>query len=208
MLDKNPDINLIGFNDLNEKVVKSGLNFFYFDNAFLKTSVFDELINTSVIPVFYFDFDLLFSGYVSTNFLQINSNITIIRPNRDDWDYVLSDVIQKISLQKSLVIIDSLNGLFTIFDDIESSRFVNSCIMLLNSLGNNVGSSIIVGTIAKFRKEDGWVLVPTARRIMNIKNSKRFSLKESDSQIVIQQIENNSVKDSYKILISDSVNHN
>lgn len=204
MLDKNPNTPLIEIDEFMKRVMKNELNFFYSDSAFVKTAFFEMLSNSSVVPVYYFDFDLLFSGYVSAKIIHVNDNkIRIIQPNSDNWNNILSDILQKISLQKSLVIIDSLNGFFTLFDKIESSKFLNSCIMLLSSLSRNTNSSVIVGAISKFNKDDGWLLVPTSRRIMESKNSVRYSLSKYDSHIIIDMIEKTTEKRSFKVLTHD-----
>lgn len=202
MLNKNPNVDLVDFDEFIKEIMKGGLNFFYSDNAFVKSSFFEILTNYLDYHIFYFDFDLLFSGYVSAKITHVNTNkISIIRPDRNNWNDTLSNILQEISLQRSIVIIDSLNGFFTLFDEIESSKFVNSCIMLLKAIGSNTNSSIIVGAISKFKKDEGWFLVPTSRRIMESKNSNRYFLREFDSFIIIDEIKKSLVVRSTKVSV-------
>lgn len=195
-------MDLLDSKDFIEEITNGGLSFFCSEHAFVKTSFFEIIYNSSVHPVFYFDFDMLFSGYLTAKIIQTKNNkITIIHPNRHDWNNMLSEVLGKISLQKSIVIIDSLNGFVTLFDDIESSKFVNSCIMLLDAIGSNTSSSILVGAIAKFKKDEGWFLVPTSRRIAWSKNSTICSLKESSTHITVDKIEKTLTSKSCKVFI-------
>lgn len=201
MLDKNPNMSLIRIDEFFSDILKSGLNFFYSDSAFVKTKFFETMINNNKYPVFYFDFDLLFSGYISSKFLELkNDTTTIIQPEKEEWNNNFSGVLQKISLEKSIIVIDSLNGFFTLFDKIESTRFVNSCIMLLNSLCFNTKSIVIIGALSKFRDDDGWVLVPTSRKIIDVKVSTQCFLKEVDSQIIVDIMNKNKVERTLKLV--------
>ena len=72
--------------------------------------------------------DLLYSGYIESKIIQHKENLTIFQPNNLNWKEKLAEISNKISKEEFLIIIDSFNGIYNIFDDLESARFVNSCI--------------------------------------------------------------------------------
>ena len=45
------------------------------------------------------------------------------------------------------------------FDDLESAIFINSCVMLLSSIGNHVKSSVVITGIARKKENNDWVLI-------------------------------------------------
>ena len=42
------------------------------------------------------------------------------------------------------------------FDDLESARFINSCIMLLASVGKQTSSSIVIVAMARKKENNEW----------------------------------------------------
>ena len=88
---------------------------------------------------------MLYSGYFESKMdSKKEKNLVIFQPNKLNWgkkNYQKSLV--KGSKEKFLIIIDSFNGIYNLFDDLESARFVNSCIMLLSSLGKQSNSTIV-----------------------------------------------------------------
>ena len=98
---------------------------------FNKAEFLIHLINSTNFPIIFVDFDFLYSGYVKSGMIEKKNNITIMQPNKDNWNETLTEVLSKKSQEKFLIIIDSLNGIYNMFDDLDSVRFVNSSLMLL-----------------------------------------------------------------------------
>ncbi len=73
-----------------------------------------------------------------------------------------------------MIIIDSFNGIYNLFDDLESARFVNSCIMLLSSLGKQSDSTIIITTMARKKDDDEWILSPGGKHILKSAKNRSF----------------------------------
>ena len=86
------------------------LNVIFYDDSFTKTTFFVKELSKWNIPIFYLDFDLLYSGFVKSGQTPLSKNTTLLCPNADSLHENLRSVIDKISEIKSLVIIDSLNG--------------------------------------------------------------------------------------------------
>jgi len=103
--------------------------------TFHKVEFLNSLINSVKNSIIFVDMDLLYTGYVESGMIEKKENVTIFHPNKKSWKEELSKIITKVSKEKILVVIDSFNGIYNMFNDLESVRFVNSCIMLLSSLG-------------------------------------------------------------------------
>ena len=132
MLDKNPQ--QILDNDLihmKKDFSTKNPNVILCSEPFLKAEILIELIDSLTFPIIFLDFDLLYSGYVVSEMIKKNENVEIYRPNKTDLKKIISEIAKTISNEKILVIIDSLNGFYNIFDGKESGRFINASLMLL-----------------------------------------------------------------------------
>ncbi len=190
MLDKNPkhilDIDLA---QMKNKFLDKSPNIILCPNPFLKTEFLKKLIESDTFPVIFLDFDLLYSGYVSSGMIKKNENVKIIRSSRINWEKDLKEVIKKISEEKVLVILDSLNGVYNMFDEIESTRFINAVIMLLSSVARYT-KSIVVATAMAIKNDDGeWILSPGGRHLMDSKKIGMYYLGMSETSLNLNSIE-------------------
>jgi len=165
------------------------LNVIFYDNSFTKTTFFVNTLPKWDIPVFYLDFDLLYSGYVRSGQTPLSKNTTLLCPNTDNLHKNLRVVIDKISKIKSLVIIDSLNGFFNLLDDRkDSGKIINSFIMLLVSSAKNADSIVIIGSMSKLIEEKEWVLYNTGRHVIENKHMTKIYLTKSNGNMVIKNL--------------------
>ncbi len=189
MLDKNPQVILD--NDL--KFVKKEFstknpNIILCSEPFLKAEILNKLINSTVFPIIFLDFDLLYSGYVVSEMIKKNESVEIYRPSKINLKKTISDIAKKISNEKILIVIDSLNGFYNIFDEKESGRFINASLMLLSSIGNENGSLVIITALTR-KKDDGkWILSPGGRHIIDTKKSGMYHLKRIDNSIMFRSL--------------------
>ncbi len=190
MLDKNPkQILNIDLAQMKNKFLDKSPNIILCPNPFLKTEFLKKLIESDTFPVIFLDFDLLYSGYVSSGMIKKNENIKIIRSSRINWEKDLKEVIKKISEEKVLVILDSLNGVYNMFDEIESTRFVNAVIMLLSTVARYT-KSIVVATAMAIKNDDGkWILSPGGRHLMDSKKIGMYYLGMSETSLNLNSIE-------------------
>jgi len=167
---------------------------------FYKAEFLNRLINSVKIPVIFVDMDLLYTGYVESGMIQKKDNVTIFHPEKIDWKDKLSKIITDASKQKILVVIDSFNGVYNMFNDLESARFINSCIMLLSSLGRETSSSIVVSAMARKKENNEWVISPGGKQIIKSEKTGVYFLKKIQGNLMISTLEN-SGSDSKKFKI-------
>jgi len=157
--------------------------------SFHKVEFLNRLINSVKYPIIFIDLDLLYTGYVESGMIQKKNNMTIFHPNKTSWKEKLLEIIVKISKEKSLVVIDSFNGIYSMFNDLESTRFVNSCIMLLASIGKQTRCTIVVTAIARKKENNEWVLLPGGKQITKSGKTGVYFLKKIQNDLVINTIE-------------------
>ena len=190
VLDKNPE-QIIG-NDLTQIQIKfeqNNPNVILCSKPFHKIEFLDKLINSTEDPIIFIDMDLLYTGYVESKMIQKKENLTIFCPDKVDWEEKFSEIISKVSKDRFLVIIDSFNGIYNLFDDLESAIFINSCVMLLSSIGNHVKSSVVITGMARKKENDGWVLSPGGRHVIKSEKTGVYFLKKTKNDLVISTLE-------------------
>ena len=189
MLDKNPeqisDKNLIcvikEFSNKNPNIILCS-------EPFLKAEFLNELIDSINCPVIFLDFDLLYSGYIVSEMIKKNDKVKIYRPSKADLKKIISEIAKRISNEKFLVVIDSFNGFYNIFDEKESGRFINASLMLLASIGIESGSSVIITAITRKNDSGEWILSPGGRHIIDSRKSGIYHLKRISDSLMLNSL--------------------
>ena len=188
-MDKNPEI----ISDDNLEYIQNEFkknipNLILSSNSFHKIEFLNKIISSTKNPIIFVDMDLLYSGYIESKIIQHKENLTIFQPNNLNWKEKLAEISNKISKEEILIIIDSFNGIYNIFDDLESARFVNSCIMLLSSLGKQSNSTIIITAMARKKENSEWILSPGGKKIMKLVKMGIFFIKKKQNDLIINSI--------------------
>ena len=195
LLSKNPE----QVNSKIENILEQNLlNIIYYENSFAKAKFLTKTIEKWDIPTFYLDFDLLYSGYVKANMVPTLKNVTLLWPNSENLRENLESVIEKISMTRSVVVIDSLNGFFNILEDDDAGMLINSFIMMLASSAKNTKSIILVGSLSKLNEENEFVLYSSGRHVIDNKHMEKIQLVESNGLLKINILNfDNSTKSSF-----------
>ena len=195
LLSKNPE----PINSKIENILEQNLlNIIYYENSFAKTKFLIKTIEKWDIPIFYLDFDLLYSGYVKANMVPTPKNVTLLWPNGENFRENLESIIEKISVTRSVVVIDSLNGFFNVLNDDNAGMLINSFIMMLASSAKNTKSIILVGSLSKLNEENEFVLHSSGRHVIDNKHMEKIQLVESEDLLKINILNfDNSTKSSF-----------
>lgn len=207
-LDKNPE--QYSDEDLSSimKIIElNTLNSIMFSDPFLKTIFLNKLILKTNTPVFYLDFDLLYSGYITSNIISLRNGVTLYRPTKDDWIKTLKTILLKLSENKSMLILDSLNGLFNLHNEKkDAGRLINSYIMLLSYIAKMSNSCIILSSITRKKNDEGWALSITGRHVIESKQMTRIQLDQINSNMIANVIdEKDNTTQSIKIPIQSEL---
>ncbi len=190
LLDKNPEIVLeSNLENIKNEFSKGIPSLILCSDSFHKIEFLNKLINSVQNPIIFVDMDLLYSGYIESKMIQKRENLVIFQPNKQNWEKKLSEIITKVSKKEFLIIIDSFNGIYNLFDDLESARFVNSCIMLLSSLGKQSNSTVVITAMARKKDNNEWILSPGGKHIMKSPKSNIYFLKKIQNHLKIRKID-------------------
>ena len=190
MLDKNPEILLDdNLENIQNEFKKNLPSLVLCSDSFHKIEFLNKLINSVKNSIIFVDMDLLYSGYIESKMIQKQENLVIFQPNKLNWEKQLSEIITKGSKKEFLIIIDSFNGIYNLFDDLESARFVNSCIMLLSSLGKQSNSTIVITAMARKKDNNEWILSPGGKQIMKSPKSNVYFLKKIQNNLKIRIVD-------------------
>jgi len=177
------------------------MNMIFYDDSFAKTAFFTKEIPNWEIPIFYFDFDLQYTGFVRAGVTPPLKNLTFLYPENGSLREDLKSVIEKISKKRSLIIIDSFNGFFNILEgEKDIGRLINSFLMLLASSGNHTKSTVLVGNLSKLNDENKWVLYNTGRHVIDSEHFTKIQLIKSKNSIVTKVLNPDNSSHSHLIL--------
>lgn len=180
---------------IQKTIFEQNLSSISFDDAITKTYFFHKLGQIIDIPIVYFDFDLLYSGYLAANILPQNQNLELVIP-KENWKELVAQTLDRISRQKCLVVIDSLNGFFaTIPEQKDSGRIINSILIMMASAAQKADSAVVFGSTAKYKKDEGWFLPGIGRKVVQIQKMNLLAIqKQNETLSLVSLNSDNSVK--------------
>jgi len=177
-------------------------NMIFYENSFAKTAFLTKEISKCDVPMFYFDFDLQYTGFVRAGITPLSKNLTLLCPENDSFLEDLKSIIAKISKKRSLVIIDSLNGFFNLLEGRKDiGRIINSFIMLLVSSAKHTKSTVIVGVLSKLDNENKWILYNTGRHVIENEYFTKIQLTITENTILTKTLNSDNTN-----LQPDSIN--
>ena len=193
VLDKNPDPNLEEkFVYVRNLLEQNTMNSITYSEPFLKTRFIVDMIPSIKNPIIYLDFDLLYSGYITSETITSIPNVTLLQPTKSNWNEILKTILQRISQEKVTLIIDSLNGFYNLFyENQDVGRVVNSYIMLFVSISKMSESNVFLTTMVKRKDKDQWVLSNTGRQVIETDKMTKIQLEKKNSHLELK-IESNS----------------
>ncbi len=204
MLDKNPEQNLTDFKELLEL---NTLNLIMHSDPFLKTSFLSKIISKTNNPVIFLDFDLLFSGYICSNIISQSQALTLYQPTRKNLLETIKTILLNLSERKSILVIDSLNGLFNMYSDKKNAgRLINSLIVLFCSIAKMADSHVLISGMTRKKNGDDWVLSIIGRHVFRIKQMNTIHLEKQNSSFIANILdEKNHTTKSFKIPIQSEL---
>lgn len=177
------------------------INSIFYSDPFLKAGFISKLVQDTKLQVLYLDLDLLYSGYAVSGITQVEKNVTLFQPTIETLYPMIKEILVKTSLSQTIIIVDSLNGLFNILNRKKNiGKTVMSIIMLFASMVKMTKSYLVVASMVRYKKEEGWILSPTGKRLVETKNSKKILLEPEKEGIVLSM-----PSDSCKLVIPSNL---
>ena len=177
------------------------INSVFYPDPFLKAGFISKLVQDTKLEVLYLDLDLLYSGYVVSGTIPTEKNLTLFQPTTQTLYKMIKEILVKASLSQTIIIVDSLNGLFNMLNRKKNiGKTVMSIMMLFASMAKMTKSYLVITSMVRYKKEEGWILSPTGKRLIETKNSKKILLEHGKDGIVL-----NMPSDSCKLVIPSSL---
>ncbi len=177
------------------------INSVFYPDPFLKAGFISKLVQDTKLEVLYLDLDLLYSGYVVSETIPTEKNLTLFQPTTQTLYKMIKEILVKASLSQTIIIVDSLNGLFNMLNRKKNiGKTVMSIMMLFASMAKMTKSYLVITSMVRYKKEEGWILSPTGKRLIETKNSKKILLEHGKDGIVL-----NMPSDSCKLVIPSSL---
>jgi len=172
--------------NLQNILTQNKINSVLYSDPFLKAGFIAKLVEDLKLDVLYLDLDLLYSGYIVSGMIKTPQSLTLFQPTFEVLNNTLAKILVDLSTKKSVVIIDSLNGLFNMLNKKKDiGKLVTSYVMLLASIAYSTGSYVVITSMVRFKKEEGWVLSPTGKRLIEAKNGEKILLEKNDQGIIL-----------------------
>jgi hypothetical protein len=188
--------------NLQNILAQNKINSVLYSDPFLKAGFVAKLVEDLKLDILYLDLDLLYSGYLVSGMIKTPQNLTLFQPTLEVLNKTLTKILVDLSTKKSVLIIDSLNGLFNMLNKKkETGKLVASYVMLLASIAYTTGSYIVITSMVRFKKEEGWILSPTGKRLIEAKNGEKILLEKNDQGIVLNFLD----KKEKSIIPADSI---
>lgn len=177
------------------------INSVFYSDPFLKAGFISKLVQDTKLEVLYLDLDLLYSGYVTSGIIPTEKNLTLFQPTTETLYKMIKEILVKASLSQTIIVVDSLNGLFNMLNRKKNiGKTVMSIMMLLASMAKMTKSYLVVTSMVRYKKEEGWILSPTGKRLIETKNSKKILLEYGKEGIVMSM-----PSDSCKLVIPSNL---
>ncbi|MDE1724800.1 MAG: hypothetical protein KGH76_02740 [Thaumarchaeota archaeon] len=177
------------------------INSIFYSDPFLKAGFISKLVQDTKLDVLYLDLDLLYSGYVVSEILETQKNVTLFQPTNETLNAMLKEILVKTSLSQTMIIVDSINGLFNMLNKHKNiGKTVMSIIMLLASIAKMTRSYLVVTSMVRYKKEEGWILSHTGKRLVETTNNKKILLEHGKNGIIM-----NIPNDSCKLVIPSNL---
>ena len=189
LLDKNPNNITQSFDSEVKKLLKiNAIHNIICTEPFDKISFFEKITTMFSNQIIYLDFDLLFCGYIKSGLLNSNDKLFLYCPTEKSWIKEFEGILRKILEKNCIVIIDSLNGFYRLFDEKESGRLVNFFIMFLGYLARETDSLVMFSSVARL-DEENWVLIPSGRKLIEAKTISKIFLKRKNGKLALKYFE-------------------
>ncbi len=175
------------FEDDVAPLLRGGLVYVLCEEAILKAAFLARAVRCAAAPVTYIDTDLMYSGLLSSGILcGAGPAPDVRRPEGEEGiRAALAAALRAASGagRASVVVVDSLNGLYGMCGDGDGERLATARLMLLALAAGGSGSTVILAGVATPR-EDGcgpgrWALAPAGRRIAAARPSTRMRLRRA-----------------------------
>lgn len=177
-----------------------GMNALLYNEPFSKScftcSVVSEFLKYN--RVVYIDLDTVFTSYVRNGIFDVDSgDLEIFLPSQNEFESILSDICSHLDASTGLVVVDSLNSFYHLYDKIRVgslNRLLGAYISLLLNHTRRIGSRLLVTSMIRHKKAAEWILAPSSKRLIEAKSSVILDAELAKDGLVVSMIKHQPLK--------------
>jgi hypothetical protein len=184
-------------------------------NALLYSDPFSKICFTCCLvsefltkgKVVYVDLDTVFTSYTRNHIFDVNSgDLEIFLPSENEFERMLSDICSRLDGNTVLVVIDSLNSFYHLYDKIKVgslNRLLSAYISLLLNHTRRVGCALLVTSMIRHKKTSEWLLAPSSKRLIEAKSRVILNVQLDTTGLIVDIVKNERLRIySKKLLIA------
>lgn len=192
---------------------EKGLNSLLFTEPFSKVCFTCSVVSAFLRNgnVIYIDLDTAFTSYVRNGIFSFSENsnkLLIYMPRANEFEEMLADICSAINSDIKLVVIDSLNSFYHLYDRIKIgslNHLLSSYVSLLLNHSRRVGSRLLVTSMIRHRKTTEWILAPASKRLIESKSSVILTADLVNGNLAINLMRHKELVDSKLLLRKEQI---
>jgi len=184
-----------------------GMNALLYSDPFSKICFTCSLVSEYLQHgrVVYIDLDTVFTSYTKNHIFDVDSgDLEIFLPSENEFESMLSDICSHLDTNVVLVVVDSLNSFYHLYDKIKVgslNRLLSAYISLLLSHTRKVGCALLVTSMIRHKKASEWVLAPSSKRLIEARSSVILNAQLNTNGLSVDIVNNQPLKLHSKKLV-------
>jgi hypothetical protein len=205
-----PDVLEVNSSALPFLLDANGMNALLYNDPFSKIcftcSIVSEFLKQR--RVVYIDLDTVFTSYIKNHIFNVGpETLDIFLPCENEFESVLSDICSHLDTDVGLVVVDSLNSFYHLYDKVKIgslNRLLAAYMMLLLNHTRRRGCSLLLTSMIRHKKAAQWILAPSSKRLIEAKCSVIFDV-ALESALEVQILKHGPFKLRSKKLVIQKV---
>ncbi|MGH9922916.1 MAG: hypothetical protein ACRD38_09205, partial [Nitrososphaerales archaeon] len=151
------------------------------------------------------DLDTVFTSYVKNHIFDVDSgDLEIFLPSENEFERMLADICSRLDGNTVLVVVDSLNGFYHLYDKIKVgslNRLLSAYISLLLNHTRRVGCALLITSMIRHKKTSEWLLAPSSKRLIEARSSVILNVQLDTTSLIVDIAKNQPLKIHSKKLV-------
>jgi len=155
--------------------------------------------------VVYVDLDTIFTSYTKNQIFDVDSgDLEIFLPSENEFERMLSDICSHLDANTVLVVVDSLNSFYHLYDKVKVgslNRLLSMYISLLLNHTRRAGCVLLITSMIRHKKTSEWLLAPSSKRLIEARSSVILNVQFDTTSLIVDIAKNQPLKIQSKKLV-------
>jgi hypothetical protein len=184
-----------------------GMNALLYSDPFSKICFTCSLVSGFLKQgkVVYVDLDTVFTSYTKNHIFDVDSgDLEIFLPSENEFERILSDICSHLDANTVLVVVDSLNSFYHLYDKIKVgslNRLLSAYVSLLLNHTRRIRCALLITSMIRHKKTSEWLLAPSSKRLIEAKSSVILNAQLGAKGLIVDIVKNQPLKLHSKKLV-------